>query len=120
MNKKDILYDPIRYVEYEDDPTLVKELYVEYSTHSITSLLQMHERATHGDISKSPNADEHVKVINWLIAKKLSLPLKENIETLLDQVAEPEDINNKVKELETLFKNHRHPLDRNYGEKPVW
>ena len=58
------------------------------------------------------------KDIEVILAERLGFPIEkyynedltESLNLLVD----------KVNELIEIFRNHRHPADRTYGEKPIW
>ena len=118
MNIKTVLYDPMKYVEFEDNPDLVTTKYNEYKHQNLFALIEQYAE------TEEKTQDEEtaitLKVLNWLIAKKLGLVPKENIEYLIEQILDADYVDEKIKNLETIFKNHRHAQDKTYGEKPIW
>ncbi len=58
------------------------------------------------------------KVLQGLIADQLSLPTRDILLITLNETLK--ELHEEVADLDNIFRNHRHCLEKTYGEKPVW
>ena len=114
MSKKDIADR----TDALDNPEYASKF---YEAHKDTPLLDLVKSLSKFQEKPDENEDS-IEVTKLLIKYKLGL----NIEThyLVDRLSEEfQLIEKSIRELyefKVQLKNHRHPLDKTYGEKPVW
>ncbi len=58
------------------------------------------------------------EVLKGVIADKLSLPTRDILLVTLNESLK--EVHEMIADLDDEFKNHRHNLDKTYGEKPIW
>lgn len=98
------------------DGTKKDKLYVELSPSSLQELIEEFDKVNPGDgsITDYPRYE----VLRGIIADKLNLIPRDLLLLLIrDELKKLYDAHN---ELEDHFENHRHNIEKTYGEKPVW
>ena len=95
-----------------------KDLDEEYSDLSTSKLLEMLDSANYvGENSENKDWDAWHR-ITPIIAHRLGVPIQDYLlKDLTKQLNERIEVLNELIE---NFTNHRHSLDKTYGEKPVW
>jgi hypothetical protein len=92
-----------------------KELYDELSKLPTGKLFEEFEKVFDGESIKDYTKYE---VIQGLVADRFSLVPRGVLGALLWEEFKAD--RDRISELESQFKGHRHNLDKTYSEKPVW
>ena len=108
--------------EFYDIPYKVRKKYKDTST--VQLLEELESLTIRNDIEEDRYVEESytdydkAKEIELMICHRLDLFKGYHLLQIIRILNS--DTENKIKELEEKFLNHRHCLDKTYGEKPVW
>ena len=118
MNKKYYLYDEIKAWKDEGE---YKDLFEEYDNYSLEGYIEAFSQVYNDFPDGTNEQTDRKKFLKAHILAELELCDIDRFDYFLDGLNEElREIQNKLKTLEDKFTNHRHALDKTYGEKPVW
>jgi len=110
LTSKKFMYDEVKYIQDENiEPDI--QWFNDYEELPIKDLIEIIDI---GDKDQS-------RVAKLLLIKKLGLVNLDRLQYVLDEViGELTEINRKLNEHISNFKNHRHDARKAYTEKPAW
>jgi len=115
--------------EYYEVPQEIRKKYMHKTIVELLEILDSfterewieEKKPHHSYIESSISADIEYKEYKALELEVLQrLELVKGYDMLRILYAQIEELETKIEELDKRFKNHRHPLDKTYGEKPIW
>ena len=120
MNRTDFFYDVLAYWR-TDDSDEATQIVKDYENVSLKELFSFyHNVSTRSDIPEDEK-NLRVRILRLCIAKKLDLVDLDRFEYFVETaIGEIDQIETDIENLTKQFKNHRHSLDKTYGEKPNW
>jgi len=115
--------------EYYKVPEQIRKKYMNTSIVELLNILESHterdwveeKKPYNSYVEDSISADfnyEEYKAIELEVLRRLELVKGYDMLQIL--YAQFQELTDKIEEFENKFKNHRHPLDKTYGEKPIW
>ena len=118
MNKQDYLYDEIKAWKDEGD---YKDLFEEYDNYSLEGYIEAYS-GVYNDFPDNEEEQEDRKTFlkAHILAELTICDMSRFNYFLYDLTGELRELTKKIDTLEKNFKNHRHALDKTYGEKPIW
>ena len=120
MKKDDFFYDGLAYWR-TDDSEEATQVVKDYENVSLKELFGFyHNVSTRTDIEKKEKK-LRIMILRLCIAKKLDLIDMDRFEYFVEtSLGEIDQLTIDLEKLEKKFSNHRHSLDKTYGEKPIW
>jgi len=118
MKKSYYLYDEIKAWKDEGEYT---DLFEEYNNYSLEGYIEAYSGIYNEYPDDEPEQTRRRNFLKWHILTELDACDLDRFGYFLGDLNEElNELKKKISDLENIFKNHRHALDKSYGEKPVW
>ena len=113
------MYDHFKYLEHDDDPDKQREIIKAHKDSSVYEIITQLDNARANPVEDKETQSAIVVAFKRLIAKKLDFFDNDHAHYLVDTLPGYIDqLQEELKELERIFKIHRHKKDPSYSEKP--